>query len=370
VFFIAPAMRSKEIIHIIDSLGLGGAEILLQRTIALLPEWKHTVIYLDDPADLKAGFPGQTRFVRIGYTGLKSLPLAVLKLRKEIKRTQPQLVHAHLLNSSLLARLAVPRNIPLVQSLHSIYSIDSFLKNRKSLLAERLTTSKRHALVAVSKFVLDDYRAYVPFKGKGFVLYNFLPDHYFKKHELPDAQPFLRCIAVGNLKSAKNYGYLLEVFRHLTGTGITLDIYGTGTLREGLQAQIDRDALPVRLCGVGNNLSEKMGEYNLFIQASEHEGFGLSVIEAMAAGVPAFVSDIPVFREITGEHAHFFPLNDAQAAAKKLALLAQDSNARNRHIDAAYTFSKDRYNAKVYREQLLQIYNNITNNSELALCAE
>jgi glycosyltransferase involved in cell wall biosynthesis len=46
---------------------------------------------------------------------------------------------------------------------------------------------------------------------------------------------------------------------------------------------------------------------------STSEGFGLPALEAGAAGIPLFVSDIPVFREIVGEIATFLPPNDPSA---------------------------------------------------------
>lgn len=43
------------------------------------------------------------------------------------------------------------------------------------------------------------------------------------------------------------------------------------------------------------------------VTASRDEGFGLPVIEAMQAGTPVVCSELPIFREVTGGHAAFFP---------------------------------------------------------------
>ena len=67
---------------------------------------------------------------------------------------------------------------------------------------------KRHTLIAVSDYVLIDYLRFVSFKGKRFVLYNFLPEDYFKKVECGTGNAPCKCIAVGTLKEAKNYPYL------------------------------------------------------------------------------------------------------------------------------------------------------------------
>src|SRR5690606_17908609 len=109
----------------------------------------------------------------------------------------------------------------------------------------------------------------------------------------------IKLVAVGNLKEAKNYFYLLEIFNQLKGLHITLDIYGIGYQKKELMDYIQKNELDVQLCGLKSIDPSVLQQYDYFIQASLHEGFGISVIEAMACGIPVILSDIPVFREIT-----------------------------------------------------------------------
>jgi glycosyltransferase involved in cell wall biosynthesis len=53
----------------------------------------------------------------------------------------------------------------------------------------------------------------------------------------------------------------------------------------------------------------------LFVFPSTYEGFGIPILEAMAADKPAVVSDIPVFREITENQGIYFPHDSAEAMA-------------------------------------------------------
>ena len=55
------------------------------------------------------------------------------------------------------------------------------------------------------------------------------------------------------------------------------------------------------------------------VYPSRREGFGLPPLEALACGVPVVVSDLPVLREVLGEHARFVPVGDAEALAAGLA---------------------------------------------------
>ena len=168
----------------------------------------------------------------------------------------------------------------------------------------------------------------------------------------------LKLVAVGNLKEAKNYHYLLEIFKHLKEVKVSLDIYGQGPLHKELEIHIRRGGLNVRLCGGMNDVSRILPQYDFFIQASSHEGFGLSVIEAMANGIPVILSDIPVFREITSDLAVFFTLDSAIRAAEtvKMAL----SNKQPNLYDSAFDFARKSYSAASYRQKLLDIYAEVT----------
>ena len=350
----------ETLLHIIDNLSIGGAEILLKNTIDSLPEFEHIVVYLNEGPDQKIFDSKKIKYYNLNHTGWASLPATILKLRNLVRSESPLLVHSHLIISTLVARLSVPATIPLVSTLHSELSMDAFSQNKLSLWLEKLTLKKRHSLVAVSNHVMQDYLKSVSFSGKKFVLYNFLTDVFFDGPKKKSPATFLKCVAVGNLKTAKNYDYLLDIFKHPGLTNIHLDIYGTGDLEAALQDKINKEKLPVTLKGNGSDPHVFLKEYDLFIQASSHEGFGLSVIEAMASGLPVLLSDIPVFREVTNNHAHFFPLNNAKVSAELLEELNSDPVKLNRFTDTAYEWCKLQFNARTYKARLLDIYSQIT----------
>jgi len=69
-------------------------------------------------------------------------------------------------------------------------------------------------------------------------------------------------------------------------------------------------------------------EADVFVFPSLVESFGHPLVEAMAAGLPIVVSDVPVHREICGDAAAYFPLFDAEALAATLRRMLERAAER------------------------------------------
>jgi glycosyltransferase involved in cell wall biosynthesis len=79
---------------------------------------------------------------------------------------------------------------------------------------------------------------------------------------------------------------------------------------------------------------------------SHYEGFGLPVLEALAAGRPVLASDIPAHREVAGGQAELLPTQDTDAWAAALTRVASrrpddpESEARRRAHAAGFTWQR------------------------------
>ena len=309
-------VKKPLILHFIDSLGIGGAEILLKETVLGLKEYDHVICYLSAPHTLASELNGICLH-HLNHTSWIQSFQTIRSLKNIIRQYQPKLIHAHLFKTTLLVRLATPKSIPLFFTIHNIMSEDAFKINRLALWAEKATYKRSHTILAVSEAVINDYNNWVGIKGSSFVLYNYVAQRFFKLKYKGKLHPTkeLRLVAVGNLRRQKNYNKLLEAFELLKNTPISLDIYGDGDLKDEFAKIIVDKQLRVRLMGRVEDVSTILLNYDAYIMPSLFEGFGIAPMEAMATGMPVLLSDIPVFRELAGEVPVFFdPLNPASIA--------------------------------------------------------
>jgi glycosyltransferase involved in cell wall biosynthesis len=300
-----------KIVHVIDSLIVGGTE---NQFLALLPELARdheiVLVTLWENERPNLGELPVTRRYRLRFASGRSLPRAVLELRRIIATEKPDLVRAQLYWSSVTARLATPRTVPLIFSVHSTMSADGYNRRRSALWLEKLSYSRRHMLLGVSRHVLNDFDDHVGIKGRAERLPNFVRPGFAenRRQKRPFAPPF-RLIAVGNLKEVKNYPFLLQAIEKLP-KDVTLDVYGEGRLRPMLQREIATKGLQVQLRGARNDMWNVLPAYDLFVMPSLHEGCPNAAIEAMAVGLPLLLSNIPPMHEVSLGNALFFDPHD------------------------------------------------------------
>lgn len=94
---------------------------------------------------------------------------------------------------------------------------------------------------------------------------------------------------------------------------------------------------------------------NMFVFPSLYEGFGMPVLEAMAAGVPVITSNSSSLPEVAGDAGLMVEPKDIQAIADCIAKLDSDSNLRNELITRGLERSK-LFTWEQSAEKLIQIY--------------
>lgn len=137
-------------------------------------------------------------------------------------------------------------------------------------------------------------------------------------------------LTVGHFEARKNYPALLAAMALLRAThpelGLAIVGKDGGTLAEAA-ALVDQLGLEssVRLLTEVDDaaLARLYDDARMLVFPSTYEGFGIPLLEAMAAACPLALSDLPVFRELSeGQASYFDPHDPAAIAATISALLA------------------------------------------------
>ena len=281
--------KKKTILHIIQNFGKGGAETTVVGVLKELSEYNNIVVALDSLNQ----FGDELKYHKYYCLNVGSYYFSLLhirKLRKIIMENNVDLVHSQLYWSTLLARLACPKNIPLVTSIQASLTDSVEYKKQWICWLDKFSYKRRPStIIGVSQCTLDDYFNFLQLKKERcFVLHNFVDPEAYKPIPFVEKNPeaSFKIISVGSLKAQKNQRFLLDAFTKLKGQNISLDIYGEGMLRPELTQFINENQLQVRLMGQVPHVRDVMGAYQLFVMSSFYEGFSLAVLEGMMMEIP------------------------------------------------------------------------------------
>lgn len=133
-------------------------------------------------------------------------------------------------------------------------------------------------------------------------------------------------LTVGTIEPRKGISVVIDAFETLWANGLNVGFVIAG--KQGWNARalckriVTHPEFGRRLFWLQNasdqDLKHLYENAQALIFASFTEGFGLPLIEAARHGAPVIASDLPVFREIAGEHANYFDLLDAGSLACRI----------------------------------------------------
>jgi O-antigen biosynthesis alpha-1,2-rhamnosyltransferase len=157
-------------------------------------------------------------------------------------------------------------------------------------------------------------------------------------------------IVVGTLEPRKNHSGILDTFDALWSAGAAVNLFIIGRLgwrSEELATRIRGHAQFGRrlvwfASGTDAELDYAYRHASALIFASECEGFGLPLVEAMENGLPVLASDIAVFREIGADYPSYFDPHDPRAlgeAIRRLESAAAEPGARTHRRVAKHWLS-------------------------------
>ena len=146
---------------------------------------------------------------------------------------------------------------------------------------------------------------------------------------------------VARLKGVKNHRMLLDAFARMPAQNkrTRLLLLGEGPLQASLESYAQSAGIADRahFLGLRDDVPDALAAADVFVLSSKWEGNPLSVMEAMAAGLPVVATRVGGIPELVehGVHGMLVPAGDAGAMSHALALLADSPDLRQAWSAAA-----------------------------------
>lgn len=350
---------------------MGGAENLILSSARYLPKDRYEVsvccIVSEGPlaAEVRGAGCPVTCLGRV--PGWRD-PLALAVLVRYLRRERPEVVHTFLLTANLYGRLAaILARVPvIVTSEVNVYS----RKARRHVLAERLLAMGTSRIVASARAVKDRYVAQVGvFPDQVDVVYNGVdwgdrPARADRERaRLGLGLPLDEVVwaVVARLTEQKGLPYLLDALAAMPRASRPwILLVGDGPQRPTLERQArdlgvtDR----VRFTGTRRDLEELFAAADGFVLPSLWEGLPISLLHAMAAGLPVVSTAVGGNTEVVvhGETGWLVPPRDSAALREAIERLTGDCELRSRLGKEAREVASARFSIARYVAEIDGLY--------------
>ncbi|MDQ1631069.1 MAG: hypothetical protein QOJ32_2347 [Frankiaceae bacterium] len=347
---VAGQARLVRLLAYTDATGIGGAEISLAN---LLQE-----LACDPGLEITVLGCAESVVRRVTPAGVASLVVPLYRHAAVLARLRPDLVHANLptpwaASPALAAALALPRTRVLAVQQLPLRSVDLALWLRTRALLRRVDA---HVAVGVTSCRrTEDFYAL----GRGSVrsIPNCVPDVPVDRRRCGPGQDPGAPVTIGSLgrlDRMKGYDLLLEALARLPGARV--EVLGDGSERSSLERRARRLGVAdrVRFPGWEPDPRRRLPEWDVFCLPSRSEGFPLSVVEAMLAGLPVVASDVGSIPEAVqaGTTGLLVGKDDLEGLVRALAVLVGSASERARLGAAGRRVAAERFTV----EHMAQAY--------------
>lgn len=253
-------------------------------------------------------------------------------------------------------------------------------------VAYNLMAKKADKIIAVSNSIKKDIEDTFGVGSKAEVIYSGLDKRFFDEPEIGSERVLGKfgikkkyILFLGTIEPSKNITRMLQAFASFKDKKIKqkakagkkkdfdyqLVIAGKRGWLAKEYVQIVRDLglkKDVIFTGyiIGDELVPLLKNAKFFVLPSLYEGFGMTVLEAFAAGAPAIVSEVSSLTEVAGNAARFVNPLDVDGITEAMDEFAQNEELRNSYRQKGFEQAKKFDWDKVAKETI-EVYNQVVN---------
>ncbi|MCP3928430.1 MAG: glycosyltransferase [Bacteroidetes bacterium] len=372
-----------KILHLIDSGGMYGAEVMLLSLVS---------------AQVKIGLEPVIGSIRKKGIGDKPIEIEARKLGLDVKvfemRTGPNffgiweiikfarqnnfdLFHSHGYKTNIMLGFmpSFVRGLPLITTLHGWTSAGSWNKMRINEELDAFSLCFVDRIVLVNQGMLDDKKVQklpeqkirVINNGIGFDDNPGIEHCYLEESLKADLKVFCsqgKVIAsIGRLSHEKGFNYLVEAVRILRDEkkeDVRLLLIGEGRQRRTLEMQAKECGLSEYffITGYIKNARALLGMVDCYVISSLTEGLPITLLEAMASGTPVVATEVGGIPHVI-EHrqdAMLVPANNSKAIANVVYELLHKPEFTAELTARAEKKVKSRYTSTIMAEKYSELY--------------
>ena len=303
--------KKLRIAMILPDLNFGGAQTMVLRLINTVDKDKFDIrLFIRDsklgnPLEKEAEEKGiECVFLDIGENEKHGNVLlhkvkAYSILSKALKSYGPDLVHSHL-EQFYSFLFCILNRVPLIHTLHSMP--ERIYTKRLHFMVKRLENNKKLMIVGCSKKTSQQTQKLFHLKESSITtIYNPIHLDDYKPEEKKTSEFIF--IHVARLHPVKNQVLLLHAFGRIKEDNVKLWVVGDGGTREQLESltkelDIDRKVI---FMGSRSDVPMLLSKADAFVLSSNSEACPMTVLEALASGLPVVSTDVGGIKELIGE---------------------------------------------------------------------
>lgn len=382
----AAAGRPVRVLHLLPDLRIGGGQAVVLQHLQHADRARFDVRVaalaatgpLLDAVEAASGAP----VLAVGSRRAADGPAAAARLARALRRERIDVLHVHSDADRKVGQLAaLLARVPVVGHLHAEWvhlgPMHQADPSRADRVRARLTGALRDGVErrTVRRYVATSARVadlFAPLVGPPIAIVpptvspeRFAPDPARRatvRAELgiPTGAPVL--VSVARLAEGKGADVLLEVLAGVLAVApdAVLVLVGDGPMRADLEARARHLGIhhAVRFLGERLDVPDVLRAADVFAFASANEGFGIAVLEAMAAALPVGAMRCAALDDLVvdGLTGHLVPQGDVAGMVAALSRLLADGEARRAAGSAGRDLAAARFRPAAVAERLEAVY--------------
>jgi len=361
------------LMHLVLSLNTGGLEMVVINLLKVMDHRIYTPILccLEEEGSL---------IHEVEKLGIKTVVLGkkrkgidyplIFRLAKILKQEKIDIIHSHnptpYFYGTIAGKIA---NVPaIIYTKHGRNPI----RNKRELLLRRFLSYMTDKIVAVSDDAgnvaindekINPEKVVTIFNGIDIDRYQTNIDVASKKHEIGLSDDDFVIGIVARLSPEKDHNTLLDAFHIVLDNvdqSVKMVIVGDGILREELEQKAKSISINDKVIFLGerHDVPELLAIFDLFALSSITEGISLTLLEAMATGLPVVATNAGGNTEIVLDNQTGFivPPKDPNRMAEAIMTIIKNNDMANQMRERGKDRVSKKFSLETMRDQYEQIY--------------